>query len=122
MGSTMRSAKMNAVTPAKLMPPFHSTAASGTLPIEHKNEITATNGHPEGNREWITRLLDAGVWGLPQSSTSWSTTPASATGMPPLGFRGSPDDVANVAVFLAAAESDYVNGHTPVVDGGWVAH
>lgn len=27
------SAKMNAMTPPKLMPPFHSTAASGTLPI-----------------------------------------------------------------------------------------
>ena len=30
----IRSAKMNASTPPKLMPPFHSTAASGTLPIE----------------------------------------------------------------------------------------
>ena len=30
----IRSAKMNETTPPKLMPPFHSTAASGTLPIE----------------------------------------------------------------------------------------
>jgi 2-deoxy-D-gluconate 3-dehydrogenase len=40
----------------------------------------------------------------------------------PLGARGTPEDVANVAVFLASAESDYVNGHTLVVDGGWIAH
>jgi len=40
----------------------------------------------------------------------------------PLGARGTPEDVANVAVFLASAESDYVNGHTLVVDGGWTAH
>jgi NAD(P)-dependent dehydrogenase (short-subunit alcohol dehydrogenase family) len=40
----------------------------------------------------------------------------------PLGKRGTPEDVANVAVFLASAESDYVNGHTLVVDGGWIAH
>ena len=33
----IRSAKMNATTPPKLMPPFHSTAASGTLPIEQTN-------------------------------------------------------------------------------------
>jgi NAD(P)-dependent dehydrogenase (short-subunit alcohol dehydrogenase family) len=37
----------------------------------------------------------------------------------PLGVRGSPDDIANAAVFLAAPESDYMNGHTLVVDGGW---
>ena len=40
----------------------------------------------------------------------------------PLGSRGTPEDVARVAVFLASAESDYVNGHALVVDGGWVAH
>ena len=34
-GSVMRSAKMKLITPPKLMPPRHSAAASGTLPIEH---------------------------------------------------------------------------------------
>jgi NAD(P)-dependent dehydrogenase (short-subunit alcohol dehydrogenase family) len=40
----------------------------------------------------------------------------------PLGTRGTADDVAHVAVFLASGDSDYVNGHALVVDGGWVAH
>jgi NAD(P)-dependent dehydrogenase (short-subunit alcohol dehydrogenase family) len=40
----------------------------------------------------------------------------------PLGTRGRPEDVAGVAVFLASAEADYLNGHALVVDGGWVAH
>jgi NAD(P)-dependent dehydrogenase (short-subunit alcohol dehydrogenase family) len=39
----------------------------------------------------------------------------------PLGTRGTADDVANAAVFLASAESDYMNGSTLVVDGGWTA-
>jgi hypothetical protein len=34
IGRISRSAKRNATTPPKLMPPFHSTAANGTLPIE----------------------------------------------------------------------------------------
>jgi len=40
----------------------------------------------------------------------------------PLGGLASPDDIAHAAVFLAAAESDYTNGHALTVDGGWLAH
>jgi NAD(P)-dependent dehydrogenase (short-subunit alcohol dehydrogenase family) len=40
----------------------------------------------------------------------------------PLGSKGAPEDVAGVAVFLASSESDYFNGQTLVVDGGWSAH
>ena len=35
---------MNAITPENEIPPAQSTAASGTLPIEHTNERTATSG------------------------------------------------------------------------------
>jgi NAD(P)-dependent dehydrogenase (short-subunit alcohol dehydrogenase family) len=40
----------------------------------------------------------------------------------PLGTRGSPEDIANAAVFLGSADSDYMNGHMLVVDGGWTIH
>ena len=46
----IRSAKMNATTPPKLIPPFHSTAASGTLPIEQtklSSEITGPMSGPQ---------------------------------------------------------------------------
>ena len=39
----------------------------------------------------------------------------------PLGKPGHPRDVANAALFLAAPESGYVNGHILTVDGGWTA-
>ena len=44
----IRSAKMNATTPPKLMPPFHSTAASGTLPIEQTKLSTEITGPMSG--------------------------------------------------------------------------
>lgn len=36
----------------------------------------------------------------------------------PLGYMGSPDDVARVAVFLASAQSTYLTAQTIGVDGG----
>jgi hypothetical protein len=39
---------MNAATPPKLIPPFHSTTASGTFPTEQTNESTAITGPISG--------------------------------------------------------------------------
>src|SRR5665647_2848775 len=48
IGRISRSAKMNEVTPPKLMPPLHSTTARGTLPIEHTKLSMATIGPISG--------------------------------------------------------------------------
>jgi 3-oxoacyl-[acyl-carrier protein] reductase len=39
----------------------------------------------------------------------------------PLGRRGSPEEVAAAAVFLASPEASYINGVMLPVDGGWLA-
>jgi 3-oxoacyl-[acyl-carrier protein] reductase len=39
----------------------------------------------------------------------------------PLSRPGTPDDIANAALFLAAPESAYITGTVIVVDGGWTA-
>jgi 2-dehydro-3-deoxy-D-gluconate 5-dehydrogenase len=39
----------------------------------------------------------------------------------PAGRWGTPADVQGLAVFLASEASDYVNGYTVAVDGGWLA-
>jgi len=39
----------------------------------------------------------------------------------PAGRWGVPDDLAGPVVFLASKASDYVNGYTVAVDGGWLA-
>lgn len=38
----------------------------------------------------------------------------------PAGRWGTPDDFKGSAVYLASRASAYVNGHTLVVDGGWM--
>jgi NAD(P)-dependent dehydrogenase (short-subunit alcohol dehydrogenase family) len=71
-------------------------------------------------RETSREILGAGA---PDMNRGVGTSsPERLREIVPLGTRGSPEDVAHVAVFLASAESDYVNGHALVVDGGWVAH
>ncbi|MFC3025300.1 2-dehydro-3-deoxy-D-gluconate 5-dehydrogenase KduD [Vibrio zhugei] len=39
----------------------------------------------------------------------------------PAGRWGTPDDLAGPCVFLSSNASDYVNGYTLAVDGGWLA-
>ena len=39
----------------------------------------------------------------------------------PVGRWGKPEDLKGVAVFLASPASDYMQGYTVAVDGGWLA-
>jgi len=39
----------------------------------------------------------------------------------PLGRPGTPEEIAVAALFLAAPENTYMNGHILTVDGGWTA-
>lgn len=41
--------------------------------------------------------------------------------MVPSGKIGKVEDIANAVAFLASAAADYINGHTIVVDGGFIA-
>ena len=45
---------------------------------------------------------------------------SSALAQIPLRRRGTPDDVAKVALFLASPAADYITGETIMVDGGWM--
>jgi len=46
---------------------------------------------------------------------------ASISSRIPAGRWGLPEDLVGPVVFLASDASHYVNGHTLLVDGGWMA-
>ena len=48
IGRIRRSAKIKAIAPPKLIPPFHSTAANGTLPTEQTKLSMAITGPISG--------------------------------------------------------------------------
>ena len=58
----------------------------------------------------------ANVVGVGQSDMS-----ATETEIKKAGRWGTPEDLAGTVVFLASKASDYVNGYTIAVDGGWLA-
>ena len=55
-----------------------------------------------------------GAWSTPEALHGLVSTY-------PLGRIGEPEDIANVALFLASDAASYVTGHTVVVDGGLLA-
>ncbi|WKB37313.1 SDR family oxidoreductase [Terrilactibacillus sp. S3-3] len=43
------------------------------------------------------------------------------TSLHPIGHLGEPEDIANIALFLASDESKFATGSEFVVDGGYTA-
>ena len=66
-------------------------------------------------------LVPTASWpsvGLPHEGEGLEAVRQAATPQIPLGRFGEPDEIASVALFLASADSSYVNGADIVVDGG----
>ena len=55
------------------------------------------------------------VWESPEMEERRRTRLASI----PLGRFAEPEEIANIAIFLASEASRYMNGHCIVADGGW---
>jgi glucose 1-dehydrogenase len=68
--------------------------------------------------------IGPGAIRTPINTSAWSTSEAYASLMSLVPYRriGEPQDIANVAVFLASDMADYINGVTLFVDGGMTCY
>jgi 2-deoxy-D-gluconate 3-dehydrogenase len=78
--------------------------------------------------EWATHKINVNAiapgWFATNNTAPLRADPVRSTeilGRIPEGRWGTPDDLKGVAVFLASDASNYVNGYTIAVDGGWLA-
>jgi NAD(P)-dependent dehydrogenase (short-subunit alcohol dehydrogenase family) len=84
-----------------------------TLAFKYRNDNVRVNGVLAGVIH--TGALDVMAKKKNQSVESYAALRATAQ---PLGRNGTPDDVANAAVFLASPASGFTTGELLRVDGG----
>jgi NAD(P)-dependent dehydrogenase (short-subunit alcohol dehydrogenase family) len=114
-GVLVNMASLNASLSFKTLPSLaHTTAKAGIIAMTRQ---LAMEGRNHGIR---ANSISPGVIETNQTreqlkDTEWAST---MLGKTLLGRLGRPEEVANVALFLASEESSYVTGVDIVVDGG----
>jgi NAD(P)-dependent dehydrogenase (short-subunit alcohol dehydrogenase family) len=74
---------------------------------------------PTGLRQHSQGILGPGVPDM--SGRGVAVSDEQVRALVPAGRRGTVEDVASAACYLASDEAGYITGHTMVVDGGWRA-
>jgi NAD(P)-dependent dehydrogenase (short-subunit alcohol dehydrogenase family) len=114
-GTVVNMASLNASLSFKILPSLaHTTNKAGIIGMSRQ---LALEGREHGIRanSISPGLIESDATREQLKDPEWA---ASMLGKTLLGRLGRPDEVANVALFLASEESSYVTGVDIVVDGG----
>lgn len=101
--------------------PGFSMYAGAKAAVENMSKSWANELAPEGVRVNIISpgAIDTGIWyKTDMDKNHEDANKQGAVSMTPLGHIGKPDDIANMALYLASAKGNFITGANYLVDGG----
>lgn len=101
--------------------PRFSMYAGAKAAVENMSKSWANELAPEGVRVNIISpgAIDTGIWyKTDMDKKHEDANKQGAVSMTPLGHIGKPDDIANMALYLASAKGNFITGANFLVDGG----
>ena len=110
-GRIIATASLAAVRPAPMMAAYHAAKAG----VRMLTEVMALELAPH---RITVNAIGPGVIDTPLASGLVEAIKASGREFAPLGRVGEPQDVANLALFLASDEAAWITGDMIFVDGG----
>src|SRR3990170_7199118 len=110
-GRIITMASVAAERPSPMMPAYHASKAAIVM-------LTKVMALELAEQRITVNAIGPGLIDTPLAAPLLAAIKAAGRAVAPLGRVGEPRDVADLALFLASDEADYITGSLVLVDGG----